>query len=82
MCTGVLVSGALGVSGSWLLAVGPLGLLDAALGARTPSASCPSPARAIAAASVAARAGWCGASHCPLLAVAITLAICPLSGAL
>ena len=36
----------------------------------------------IAAASVAARAGRCGASRCPLLAVAITLAICLPSGAL
>ena len=36
----------------------------------------------IAAASVAARAGRCGASRCPLLAVALALAICLLSGAL
>ena len=36
----------------------------------------------IAAASVAARAGPCGASRGPLLAVAITIAICLLSGAL
>ena len=63
-------------------AVGLRSLLAAFFAARMPSASCPSPARAIAAASVAARAGWCGASRCPLLAVAITLAICPLSGAL
>ena len=75
MCTGVLLSWVLGVFGSWLYggAVGPRGLLASALDARAPSASCPSPARALAAASVAARAGRCGASRCPLLAVAITI---------
>ena len=49
------------------------------------SRSLPPCARAavdIAAASIAARAGRCGASRCPLLAVALTLAICLLSGAL
>ena len=84
VCTGFLVSRVLGVFGSLLYggAVGPRGLLASALGARAPSASCSSPARALAAASVAARAGRCGASRCPLLAVAITIAICLLSGAL
>eukprot|EP00964_Phaeocystis_antarctica_P011158 scaffold6137_cov35-Phaeocystis_antarctica.AAC.1 len=47
-----------------------------------PSASCPSPACAIAAASVAAPAGRCGASRWPFLAVAIAIAICLFSGAL
>ena len=84
MCTGDLVSGVRGVSGSRLPggAVGLRSLLAAFFAARMPSASCPSPARAIAAASVAARAGRCGASRCPLLAVALALAICLLSGAL
>ena len=84
MCTGVLVSGARDVSGSRLYggAAGLRSLLAAFFPARMPSASCPSPARAIAAASVAARAGRCGASRCPLLAVALALAICLLSGAL
>ena len=82
---GVLVSWALGVSESRLYgcAVGPRSPLDALLGARMPSASCPSPARALAAASVAARAGRCGASHSPLFAAAITtIAVCLISGAL
>ena len=76
--TGVLVSGALDVSGLWVYggAVGPRSPLDAALSARTLSASRPSPARALAAASIAARAG--GAPRCPLLAVAVAIAICPL----
>ena len=61
VCTGVLVSGARDVSGSRLYggAAGLRSLLAAFFAARMPSASCPSPARAIAAASVAARAGRC-----------------------
>ena len=84
VCTGVLVSGARRVSGSRLYggAVGLRSPFAAFLVARMPSAPRPSPARALAAASVAARAGRCGASRWPLFAVAITIAICLLSGAL